>query len=940
MRSRYQVNDHETDRAHFITSTIVEWLPVFASPACCDILVESLQYCQERKGLRIHAWVVMEPTLLRGLCHVVAGLMMGITVIATAGVNAGAAELQIVVDKSLPTAAQNALVELQRAVTAQGHAPSLATKLPGENAPATTIVVGIAGQFPETDRILTTEQVKLPGPSESLTVRKFGPGHNSLFVCGRDARGLAYALRDVARSIELTPRVEDPLAHVIEETASPQLAVRNVSIHLCNADVERRWYFDEAFWRSYFAMLALHRFNQFTLTFSDQSNYLCPLYAFLLEMPEYPSVHVADHVRDERGKQLAMLRRISELAEEHGIDFNLGIWMQAPVPKYSAPVEVTGLPEGPGLSQYCALGLRRLLEACPSIRGVQLRMNEEAGVAAEEQAAFFRPIFEAMRAAGRPVRLDLRYKGLQPATTQAAIDEKLDVTVSTKFWSEHFGLPYHPTSVDTHWRQDRYSFGALLREPRTFHVVYQLWNVGSQRLTLWGDPGYARRFAESCQLGGGSGFEVFAPLTDQGYGNLPGEWRAIDDPAYRVGTWDQERYWFFYLCFGRLGFSQQTDPEVWQREFRQRFGRAAPAIEQAYRAASEVLPLITAARLPGASEWSWWPEMDTGGPLREYMHIQPSDPAQFYAIAQWKRTPGWRWEDWDETPGYVEDRLAKRITGKWTPWMVADRFEHLASIIGTQWAAAARDVRPTAEWLMTEVDHRLLAELAHYHASKIRAATDLALYENEPKAAVRLQFAEAHARAALQAWKGVVALTAPVYRHDLVFGVAKDSPRSKLGHHHTGDWHDRLPEVEADVTYLSQLRMKLGISADSVPDYRLHSEMERELMAPWPRFRGQDGIEANWRSDGGVDILVTVPANSRLGRVILHHRPLDQTRDWNASEMHSVDGRRFQLAIPPGQIDPQFEWQGYIELLGKNTGMCWPLWEEEQPYVVLRPPAR
>jgi len=864
---------------------------------------------------------------------------MAVVAVVWTGAIFGADKLPIVVDKSLPPAAQSALLELQRSVTAQGHPQNLATKLPGENAQTTAIVVGIAAQSPEADHLLSIEQVKLPDAAESLAVRKFGPGHKSLLVCGRDARGLAYALRDVARSIELTPSVEEPLAHVIEETVSPQLAVRNVSIHLCNADVERRWYFDEAFWRSYFAMLALHRFNQFTLTFSDQSNYLCPLYAFLLETPEYPEVQVAEHVRNERAKQLAMLRRISELAGEHGIDFNLGIWMQAPVPKYSAPVEVTGLPEGPALSQYCALGLRRLLEACPSIRGVQLRMNEEAGVAAEEQAAFFRPIFEAMKVAGRPIRLDLRYKGLQPATTQAAIDEKLDVTVSTKFWSEHFGLPYHPTSVDTHWRQDRYSFGALLREPRNFHVVYQLWNVGSQRLTLWGDPGYARRFAESCQLGGGSGFEVFAPLTDQGYGNLPGEWRAIDDPAYRVGTWDQERYWFFYLCFGRLGFSQQTDPEVWQREFRQRFGQAAPAIEQAYRAASEVLPLITAARLPGASEWSWWPEMDTGGPLREYMHIQPSDPAQFYAIAQWKRTPGWRWEDWDETPGYIEDRLAKRVTGKWTPGMVADRLERLATTIEAQWTGAARDKQPTAEWKMTEVDHHLLAELAHYHAAKIVAAMELALYESDHNGA-RVQNAEGFANLALDAWKRLVSLTAPVYHRDLVFGIAKDSPRSKLGNHHTGDWRDRLPEVEADAVSLTELRQKLGLSADRDAARRLHSALENQSWMPLPRIRSKDGIVAHWRSDGGVDIQVTVPASNLLQRVVLHHRPLDQTRDWKVSEMHSTDSRLFQVTVPPDQIDPQFEWQCYIELLGAHGGMCWPSWEEGQPYTVFHPPLR
>jgi hypothetical protein len=850
--------------------------------------------------------------------------------ICETGAAAETGEILFVVDKALPPVAQNALVELQRSATARGRALRVVDR-PASGA-ALMVFVGIAGQSPETDRALAAEQVRLPDAPESLAVRRCGEGRASLLVCGRDARGLSYALRDVARSIELTDRDEKPLAHVIEEVTAPLLAVRNVSIHPMNADVERRWYFDEAFWRSYFGMLALHRFNQFTLTFSDQSNYLCPLYAFLLDMPEYPAVRVADHVGQERAKQLAMLRRIAELAEAHGIDFNLGIWMQAPVPKYSGAVEVTGLPEGSALAEYCALGLRRLLDACPAIRGVQLRMNEEAGVAADQQAAFFRPIFQAMRAAGRPVRVDLRYKGLQPATTQAALNEKLDVTVSTKFWSEHFGLPWHPTSVDTHWREDRYSFGALLREPRAHRVVYQLWNVGSQRLTLWGDPEYARQFAESCRLGGGSGFEVFAPLTNQGYGNRPGEWRAIADPAYRVGEWDQERYWFFYLCFGRMGFDPGTNPEVWRRELRLRFGDPSPVIRWAYRAASEVLPMITAARLPGASEWSWWPEMDTGGALREYMHIQPSDPAQFYAISRWKRTPGWRWEEWDVTPGFVEDVMSDRVTGKWTPWMIADRLERFAITIERQWAAAAPEKGATPEWRMTEVDHRLLAELARYHAAKIRAATELAFFESDAQAG-RIKLAEAHAVSALDAWKRLVALTEPVYHHDLVFGIAKDSPRSKLGHHHTGHWRDRLPEVEADVAYLRELRTKLEAGGPLAPVRRLPLEGPDAR----PAFRVEDGIAAAWETDGGAEIRVRVAPDSQLRQVILHHRPLDQTRDWRVTEMHSDNGRIYLATIPAEQIDPHFKWQCFVELLGARGGICWPPWEEGQPYVVLHP---
>jgi REP element-mobilizing transposase RayT len=58
MRSRYAIRDaHST---YFVTSTIVEWLPVFTSAACCDILVRSLLHCREHKALQIYAWVILD----------------------------------------------------------------------------------------------------------------------------------------------------------------------------------------------------------------------------------------------------------------------------------------------------------------------------------------------------------------------------------------------------------------------------------------------------------------------------------------------------------------------------------------------------------------------------------------------------------------------------------------------------------------------------------------------------------------------------------------------------------------------------------------------------------------------------------------------------------------------------------------------------------------
>ena len=58
MRNRYRV--HEPHAAHFVTSTVVGWLPVFTTAVRCDLLVESLAYCQAHKELKIHGWVILD----------------------------------------------------------------------------------------------------------------------------------------------------------------------------------------------------------------------------------------------------------------------------------------------------------------------------------------------------------------------------------------------------------------------------------------------------------------------------------------------------------------------------------------------------------------------------------------------------------------------------------------------------------------------------------------------------------------------------------------------------------------------------------------------------------------------------------------------------------------------------------------------------------------
>ncbi len=58
MRSRYKIV--ELEAPHFITCTIVGWLPVFTRIKYLDLITASLAFCRQQKGLRLHAYVILD----------------------------------------------------------------------------------------------------------------------------------------------------------------------------------------------------------------------------------------------------------------------------------------------------------------------------------------------------------------------------------------------------------------------------------------------------------------------------------------------------------------------------------------------------------------------------------------------------------------------------------------------------------------------------------------------------------------------------------------------------------------------------------------------------------------------------------------------------------------------------------------------------------------
>ena len=56
-RSRYQFV--ETQLPHFVTLTVLHWIPAFTRPAAVDILLDSLRHLQ-KENLQVYAYVILE----------------------------------------------------------------------------------------------------------------------------------------------------------------------------------------------------------------------------------------------------------------------------------------------------------------------------------------------------------------------------------------------------------------------------------------------------------------------------------------------------------------------------------------------------------------------------------------------------------------------------------------------------------------------------------------------------------------------------------------------------------------------------------------------------------------------------------------------------------------------------------------------------------------
>jgi hypothetical protein len=801
-----------------------------------------------------------------------------------------------------------------------------------EQAPSSDLCIAAAGAGSSLAvEALGNAGISMPDTPECLGLLPSVHKHRNLqLACGRDARGLMYALLELADRMEHAPH---PLRAVKVEQAvveQPFNEIRSVG-RLFSSDIEDKpWFNDREMWREYFVMLATQRFNRFHLAFGIGHDFLTHVkdsyflfaYPFLVSPPGY-SVRAVNLPDQERDRNLEMLQFISSQAVAHGIDFQLGIWthgyqwMDSPHPNYT----IAGLtPENH--AAYSRDALAAVLRACPAISGVTLRTHGESGVR-EGSYAFWKTVFDGIPQSGRKLEIDLHTKGLDQKLIDSALATGMPVKLSPKYWAEHTGMPYQQAAIrELEMPQEkagdqgffalssgsrsftRYGYADFLsmNNDRPYRVFFRIW-PGVHRFLLWGAPALTAGHARAFRFCGTQGVELFEPLSfkgRRGSGNPGGRCAYADRSLEPRRDW--EKYLYTYRTWGRLLYDPDTNPDVWRRYLRNQFQAAAPALESALADATQILPIIVTAHLPSAANDTYCPEFytnqsivdpsasspygDTPAP-KVFGNVSPLDPQIFLPIHD-----------------FAAELLTSNFTGKYSPIEVAQWLEDLASKADAQLAEAKRLAQSPAspQFRRTAIDLKIQIGVGRFFAAKLRSAVLYGIHEQSGDRSA-LEEALKMYSSAREIWSGFVEEADGAYVSDISYGPLP---------HQRGHWRDRLPAIAADVAAMAQRLESLPASANQSE----HARAAVQEALGRPRLISATHVHAPPSSmvpGNPLEIIVFVKETAGPVSARLWYRHVNQAERYQSVEMQT-NGSAYKAMIPADYTASRFALQYYFEL--------------------------
>lgn len=850
-------------------------------------------------------------------------------------------ELSIVVDQSPGVAVSHGILKLTEALELKKVKYEKVHAI-DEAKGDMLIITGLSTGDGFASQMIKNNNRAVPQLPEALAIFKTDwQAKPAWVISGFDDRGLMYALLDLADRIGWETDNESPLNALSEITEKPAVKERAISLYTMNRSYWESRFYDDKYWEKYLDVLAKNRFNSLVLIFGyENGGFLAPCYPYFFNTEGFSDVILTGITPKDQKRNLETLNKLIEMAHKRGIKLSLGIWDHI----YRGGIQGAGIPgselalnkpvdglvwglNAENLMSYTKSALAKLIEVVPELDGIQFRMHGESGLKENEQDAFWSEVFQQIKVTAPDMKLVLRAKAMHESVIQSAIDAGVNFSIGTKYWMEQMGLPYHPTHINRKNQfSRRHGYADMLRYPQQYKMLWRLWNGGTNRILLWGDPDYVKRFAESTQLYDGEGFEVNEPLATKMHGQ-PHDASPNDllNPQYRYYEYEFERYWYFFKVFGRLAYNPNTSPSVWKNEFDVHFGKeVAPLIEKALNRASQILPRIVASLTHYDSSFPTtrgWVEKQRLGDLPLYADGQGSDIqlfASFDEEAQW----------------LMKDEVSPKIAPSMTSTWLEQTTTEINYLISESEKAIGNN--PTKEFTSTITDLKILSNLALYHSRRIPAAVYYRLFEHTQNISA-LDSAIAYEQNAIEAWKQIVVAAGDVYANDLMMGVRsvdRINATKKWTKKLSGHWKDELVELENGLVNLRQTR-KLFETNKAILEVPLYPHNIASSNTNYFSIH-HDPITS---LEEGKPLKVTIKLKAPTGvkDVFLRFRAVNQHLDYSSEPMSpTADADTYQAIVPANMIDSTFNFMYYIEVFDKaGHGIMFPNFEKQAPYVMV-----
>lgn len=800
------------------------------------------------------------------------------------------------------------------------------------------IVTGLANEGGAASQMLKSGNYDIPQVSEALTILKTYWQKKPVWVIsGFDDNGLMYALLDVADRIGWSRDSKTPLIEVKEITEKPELSTRAISMYTMNRAYWESKFYNEDYWKRYLDMLSQNRFNSLVIIFGyENGGFLAPPYPYFFDVEEYPDIKMVGLTAEEQQRNLKTLNQLIDLSHERGIKVSVAIWdhiyrggiqgMGIPGAEEAANQPTKGLVwglNGDNLISYTRTALTRLVQLVPDLDGIEFRMHNESGLKRGEQEAFWADVFHSMKTVAPDMQFVLRAKDMPESVIQSALKEGIDFRIETKYWMEQMGLPFHPTHINKQNQHDRrQGYADMLYYPQDYKMYWRLWNGGTTRVLLWGNPDYARRFTQSAKLYDGDTYEITEPLATKMEAQ-PHDARPFNllNPSYVYYDYEFERYWHFFQVFGRLGYNPETPSEVWEKEFEKRFGlQAGPVVEEVLHKASWVLPRIVASCYPygGFPTTRGWAEKQRLGDLHEYANGGGTDIQQFASFDE-------------EAQLLIENEESAKILPSMTSVWFKQTSDDINKLI--EKAEQAIGQNRNKEFSSTVTDLKILSNLALYHSRRIPAAVSYRLFERT-KDLSALEKAIKYEKEAIEAWIQIVESAGDVYSDNLMMGVS-ESYFDRLTHRLTGHWKDELGYLEEGLKSLEiqRLEFKAENSVVKTPEYKSATEADNRNLFQVNLDRIESAALGN-----PLIIKAWVSGNPGIKWVRLRYRSMNQKLDYSTLEMKpATEKDTYEATVPAEEIDPRFDFMYFIEVMSTNgKGKIYPDLNQETPYIMVK----